>query len=121
MKFTARVIPGKGRGKRIGIPTVNLLPPKNFSLEHGIWACWAYISKQKFPGALHWGPVPVFGEEEPSLEVHLLRNTPDIPKSIEIEAVTYLRPVMNFKTAEKLKKQVEKDIEQCAKTLGLQS
>lgn len=124
IKFSARVIKGRGRGKRIGIPTVNLQPPENFSLKEGIWACWVYparsgLGKQKLAGALHWGPVPVFGEEKPSLEVHILGNALEIPVVLEVEAVAYLRPVMNFKDAEELKKQVRKDIIACKKALGV--
>lgn len=119
MKFSARVVKGKGRGKRIGIPTANLKPPENFSAKEGIWACWVVIDGRKLPGALHWGPVPVFGEEKRSLEVHILQDAPQIPSELGIELVSWLRPVRNFENAEKLKEQVEKDIIACKKALGV--
>lgn len=120
MKFRARVVRGKGRGRRIGIPTVNLVPPPNFPAKEGIWACWVSLNEKKCAGAMHWGPVPVFGEKSPSLEVHLLEAAPEIPEELTVELVAYLRPVRNFENAEKLREQVEEDIRRCKEILGLQ-
>jgi len=43
MKFKSRHIKGKGRGKKMGFPTINLKIPSNFKLEDGIYAAKVFI------------------------------------------------------------------------------
>ena len=47
MKFKSRHIKGKGRGKILGFPTINLEIPKRFSLAIGIWAVKVWIKDNK--------------------------------------------------------------------------
>ncbi|MBI5619675.1 riboflavin kinase, partial [Candidatus Gottesmanbacteria bacterium] len=72
MKITSRQIKGKGRGKLLGFPTINLEIPEGLTLKEGIWAVWVTIAGKRYGGALHFGPVPTFREREKSLEVFLL-------------------------------------------------
>lgn len=45
--FTANVIKGKGRGKELGFPTINLAVPENFNLKPGIYACWVKLDNDQ--------------------------------------------------------------------------
>jgi len=115
MKFTSTQIKGKGRGKPIGFPTINLKIPVNFGLEDGIYAAKVNINKKLFIGALHYGPVPTFNESEKSLEVFLLGSSNNElenlnGKIIEVEIVKYLRPVIKFKSKEELVRQIDNDV-----------
>lgn len=119
--FDAERVPGKGRGKRLGFPTINLRIPAGLGLEYGIYACWVQVGDRAYPAALHYGPVPVFGEEEPSLEVHLLDSTPETPPHIlRVEVVRWLRPVLHFPSPEALRAQMEQDVDACRRALGLE-
>ncbi len=122
MKFTSTQIKGKGRGKLMGFPTINLKIPANFELEDGIYTAKVNIENKIFKGALHYGPVPTFSEEEKSLEVYLIKVTNNDlisygwenfdEKIINVEIIKYLRPVIKFKSKEELIKQIDEDVKQ---------
>lgn len=113
MRFESVHIKGKGRGKPMGFPTINLKIPENFELEDGIYAVKVNIEKKIFKGALHYGPVPTFAEEQQSLEVYLIdyderENLNE--KIVKVAIIKYLRPVINFRSKEELIKQIEEDV-----------
>ncbi|MEK7633266.1 MAG: riboflavin kinase [Patescibacteria group bacterium] len=117
MKFESIHIKGKGRGKPMGFPTINLKIPENFELKDGIYASKVNIGNKVFVGALHYGSVPTFNESEKSLEVYLIgldnnefENLDG--KMIKIEIVKYLREIIKFNSKKELIKQIEKDVKQ---------
>ena len=113
--FTSKKIKGKGRGKKMGFPTINLAIPKKLSIVDGIYAVRVHIGRTSYAGALHFGATPVFGEKKKSLEVYLL-DVKDLPnakvvgKNIEVEVVRRVRPVMNFATPRLLVDQIALDV-----------
>lgn len=120
MKFESTHIKGKGRGKPMGFPTINLKIPGDFELEEGVYAAKVTIENKIFIGALHYGPVPTFNENEQSLEVFLLgssnnelENLDD--KRINVEIEKYLRPIIKFKLVKELVKQIEEDVKNIIK------
>ncbi len=118
--FSTRQIPGHGRGKFLGFPTINMTIPSSLDMETGIYAVWVSISGKTFAGALHYGPVPVFGQDEHTLEVFLLDTTGnDIEDTskIEITPVKRLRDVRNFGTQDALVVQIRKDVEDVRRAL----
>ena len=121
MKFKSSQVKGKGRGKLLGFPTINLEIPKDVGLLDGIYAVRVYIEGASFIGALHSGPIPTFNETERTLEVFLIdidaKNLPDYIAKLEIEIIKYLRPVLNFENQEELAKQISKDVEETRKLL----
>ena len=66
----ASVVRGAGRGKKLGIATLNFDPNAARGLKEGIYVC-RVIFERPYWGVLHYGPRPVFGEADNSLEVHL--------------------------------------------------
>ncbi len=116
MVFQSKQIKGNGRGRGIGFPTINLVIPHDFSLDEGIYAVWVIIDNITFKGALHYGPVPTFGEKSPQLEVHLVDVGEsdiflDTDTNIEIDVVDKLRDIKNFINTEDLIYQIDKDVE----------
>lgn len=107
----AVVIPGRSRGRRIGIPTLNIdlrAIPKE--LEHGIYACWITVNGKRLMGAMHYGPRPVFKDSE-TFEVHVLDAAlAESPKTVDIEIVARIRDVENFASTEALKETIAADI-----------
>ncbi len=109
----ANVITGRSRGRRIGIPTINLelanLPKE---LKLGIYACWIMINDKKYRGAMHYGLRPVFKDTE-TLEVHILDETiMDEPKTVDLEIVGFIRDVEDFPSPEALVERIRRDIEE---------
>ena len=120
MKFESTHIKGKGRGKPMGFPTINLKIPDNFELKDGIYAAKVTIENKVFIGALHYGSVPTFNEQEKSLEVFLLgSNISELEnlggKIIKVEIIKYLRPVIKFKSKGELIKQINEDVKKIQK------
>ena len=123
MKFKTVTIKGKGRGKGIGFPTINMeIPPELvLGLKEGIYACRVTVNEEKYGGALFYGPIPVFGETEKSLEVYLVDSGymyagPGV--DIEVELLKYIREVRDFSSVELMQMQMEKDIAQIRQVLG---
>ena len=111
MKFTTLVIKGQGRGKILGFPTFNFKIPPQFIAKHGIYAGWVWIKSQKYPGAFHYGPIPVFSDPTPHLEVFVLDYEPDVlVTAITFEFVTYLRPIRNFPNPAALARRISLDV-----------
>jgi riboflavin kinase/FMN adenylyltransferase len=126
MKFETNQIKGKGRGKSMGFPTINFKIPSNFILKEGIYAVEVNIEDKIFSGALHYGPVPTFNEQEKSLEVFLLgSNNSELEnldgKIIKVEIIKYLRPVIKFESKEELIKQIKEDVINIKKMTNVKS
>ena len=107
----ARVIKGAGRGKKIRVPTVNFDPSSAKGLKEGIYVCRIIIGKPYW-GVLHFGPRPVFAEEDRSLEAHFFEFDDMIGdlKHADIEIYDFIRKVLNFKDKDALVVQINKDI-----------
>lgn len=123
MKFSSTQVKGKGRGKLLGFPTINLNIPDDFKLIEGIYAVKVFIEGQEFLGALHFGPIPTFKEEGETLEVFLIDVNPEnLPETsgldIEIEIIKYLRAVQNFPDQDSLAKQIGEDVLETKKLQG---
>ncbi|OGG30482.1 hypothetical protein A3A63_00825 [Candidatus Gottesmanbacteria bacterium RIFCSPLOWO2_01_FULL_46_9] len=120
--FSTRQIKGKGRGKFLGYPTINMLIPPDFELVDGIYAVWVTLEGIRFRGALHWGPVPTFDDVVKSLEVYLLgvddgaldRTTISV---LTVEIVKKLRDIQKFSSVDELTKQIRRDVEEVRRIL----
>lgn len=115
-----RVILGRSRGKRIGIPTINLDPsqaPKN--LQHGIYACYIRIAGKRYRGAMHYGLRPVFDDTK-TLEVHVLDEDIDgVPETVDLMIVGRIRDVLDFPDTEGLLQAINDDILQTRAMLAM--
>ena len=114
MKFITTTVTGQGRGKELGYPTVNMLIPENVPLLliPGIYAAKAVIKGEKYYGALYYGQVPTFDEEDNVLEIHLfdtLNFYLGSGEEIEVETVKYIRDIIKFELPEQLVLQMDKD------------
>lgn len=116
MRFSSFQIKGKGRGKGIGFPTINLDIPTHFEMKDGVYAVIVGIEGRSYSGALHYGPIPVFNETEKSLEIFLLdvveANFPVIKnKTIEVDVKRYIREIISFSNPKALAAQIQQDVE----------
>ena len=111
IKIRAKVVAGAGRGKRLGVPTINLEPTSARDLPEGIWVAKVYLP-QVYLGVLHFGPRPTFGEDKRTLEIHLLdfEEQVVVPKEVNVEIFSFIRPVLAFKTPQAMVKKIGQDI-----------
>ncbi len=111
-RFTAPVITGAGRGRRIGTPTLNVdLTAVPADLGDGIYAVQAsWAGGGSFAAVMHLGPRPVF-QDSRSCEVHLLDAVPPADtQTVSVTVVARLRDVQNFPSPEALVAQIQRDI-----------
>lgn len=116
MLFLTKQIKGVGRGHEIGFPTINLALQSDPNIEDGIYAVWVSIDGVKYKGALHYGPIPTFGQDKKTMEVYLIGFTDeDVPETehrdIEVDFVSKIRDVWSFNGKDDLGVQIKKDIE----------
>ena len=84
------VAAGKGEGRNIGYPTLNLEPAREINLREGVYSA-----------IVNYGKAPTFGErawKRPVLEAHLVK---------------FLREERKFSSPEELKAQIAADLERC--------
>lgn len=122
MSYKTKQIKGKGRGKFLGYPTINLKIPPVFKEEDGIYAAWVGIAEKKYKGAVHYGPVPTFHEKEKSFEVFLLdaeeKDLAGLKEIIiEIELVKKIRDILEFTNPDDLSSQIGEDVKEVEKIL----
>lgn len=119
LSFLAQVESGRGRGKEMGIPTLNLaLMDVHPDLEEGIYACFVTVEGEKMQAAMHYGPRPVF-KDTLSCEAHLLdRELSETPTMVKVDVIGRLRDVADFPSKEELIAQIQRDVETARKILS---
>jgi riboflavin kinase/FMN adenylyltransferase len=110
--LSGRVVRGAGRGRTIGVPTINvgeyserkLLPPD------GVYAARVEWAGGQAGGMLNQGPKPTFGDNRRSVEVHLFGVDADLYGGwVRVEWVERLRDVQSFHSVEELQLQLKRD------------
>ncbi len=96
----------------MGTPTLNLtLSDVPDNLKEGIYVCKAIIGDQTYNAAMHYGPRPVH-KDSTSCEVHILDEViAEAPKTLTVDVIEYLRPVLDFPTEAALIAQIHDDIQ----------
>jgi riboflavin kinase/FMN adenylyltransferase len=93
------VVHGDAIGREIGFPTANLDPAiEGFLPADGVYAAWAVIDGVRYGAAVSIGNNPTFdGVPARRTEAHLLDAKVDAyGKSIELQFVDYIRPMVKF-------------------------
>jgi riboflavin kinase / FMN adenylyltransferase len=113
---------GAGRGKSIGIPTINLAAPSPRKLlpPDGVYACAVEWKGGRHGAMTNLGPRPTFGEHARALEAHLFGYDGDLyGELVTVEFVRRLRDVMRFPSADALKAQLAQDREAAVAALRM--
>jgi riboflavin kinase/FMN adenylyltransferase len=106
------VVRGAGRGRGLGVPTVNLAPPEPKKLlpPDGVYAAVVSWRGGRRGAMLNLGPRPTFGEAARALEAHLFGFTGDLlGVDVTVEFVRRLRDVTRFASAVALREQLDRD------------
>ena len=117
-KFTVRGSrsSGKGVGKAIGCPTVNLKPENlGVRLPLGVYA----VEIEGVRGVANYGLAPTMADrawKTPVLEVHFLQDPPDPivrQSGCSVAFLRFIRPERKFDSVEDLRRQIAEDCESC--------
>ncbi len=106
---------GKGEGKALGFPTVNIVPDAGMCLP----PCGVYAIEG---GVANLGFAPTFGDrawEEPVLEAHYFEAPPRLAagERARVPLLRFLRPEKRFASAAELRAQIARDAAEARKPL----
>lgn len=109
------VVEGEQRGRTLGFPTANLLPPPGRVLpEHGVYACRATVDGAVHPAAVSIGVRPQFETRLGVLvEAYLLDYSGTLyGEQIELEFLDRLRGEQKFSGVDELIAQIQRDVDE---------
>ncbi|MCU0619919.1 MAG: riboflavin biosynthesis protein RibF [Gemmatimonadales bacterium] len=110
-RISGPVVPGDGRGRQLGVRTINLeVPPRKLLPPDGVYAVRVEHRDGVSGGMLNQGPRPTFGDGRRLLEAHLFGASRDLyGEWVRIEWVARLRDIQRFGSPEELAAQLERD------------
>jgi riboflavin kinase / FMN adenylyltransferase len=111
-RVTGHVAHGRGQGRVLGAPTVNLMPIEHAALPaDGVYAGRAITPAGTFLAGISVGVPPMFPEAIDHLEAHLLDFSGDLyGATVTLEFVERLRDQRRFATPEVLAQAIEADL-----------
>jgi riboflavin kinase/FMN adenylyltransferase len=112
---------GAGRGRTIGVPTINLRADERKLLPpDGVYAVRVSCRTGGFGGMMNQGPRPTFGVAERGLEIHLFGFAGQLyGEPVKVEWVRRLRDVRTFPSGAALVEQLAQDARDARDSLNL--
>jgi riboflavin kinase/FMN adenylyltransferase len=119
-QLEGRVVRGHHRGKDLGFATANLAWKKELLVPTGIYIAWACFDEQRWPAVVNIGFNPTFGDQELSIEAHLLGFKKELyGRSLRLALLKKIRDEKKFEKVEELQSQIRQDIETAKSFLGV--
>lgn len=102
---------GEERGRRLGFPTLNVIPEERLPLPFGVYASRVALGGRRFDGVSNYGVRPtVDGTHQPTLETYLFDFEGDVyGEEVEVFPLHLLRPERKFPSLEALTVQIAAD------------
>lgn len=107
-----KVIPGDGRGRKLGFPTANLelLEPGKLMPPPGVYATVVEVDNYRYPSVSHFGERPTFPGAAPSIETHIIGFDGNIyDHTLQLGMIDRLRDIGAFPNPQMLVKQMLMD------------
>lgn len=129
-RLIGRVVQGRGKGRQLGFPTLNMERPEQVVPGEGVYAGWVLVSpsregllsqEDRWPAVFSIGRTRTFGDDLPHLiEAHVLAGPvaePAIPW-MAMEFSERLRAQHAFPTQDQLVSQIRRDCQRARAILG---
>lgn len=118
-RVAGTVVEGDRRGRQLGFPTANLLPPAVALPADGVYAGRVQLEGGSSPAVVNIGSRPTFDHGQLRLEAHLLDWAGDLyGRRLTVEFVARLRGEQRFPGPEALRAQIEQDVALARRLLG---
>lgn len=106
--LTGKVVHGHQLGRQLGIPTANLMLPKELVVPRfGVYACIAVVEGIRYPAVTNIGTRPTVAGIGITVEPWILDYTGDLyDREITLEFYQFLRPEQKFSTLEALRQEI---------------
>lgn len=105
------VVHGKKKGRTMDFPTANIGYDEAISLPpSGVYASYVLLRGKRYKGITNIGPRPTFGEEDVTIETHIIDFSGNIyGMKITVYLISYLRPTVRFNSIDELKEALAED------------
>lgn len=113
--FGGIVVRGDGIGRTYGYPTANInCSKKNVDIQPGVYACYAFVHKKKYPAAL------AIQQKPWKLEVHLFDFDEDLYGIyMEVEPIQKVGEYQSVSNTKELIEKIQNDIKMVKDLLGV--
>jgi riboflavin kinase/FMN adenylyltransferase len=111
---------GAARGRKMGVPTVNLYPQDRLLPLFGVYATRVMIGDVSFHAVSNLGVRPTFDDDSRvSLESFLFRDPGHIPNgtAASVALIGFIRPERRFESPEALTTQIRDDVDAAKRQL----
>ena len=110
--ITGKIIRGFGRGHEIGFPTANIYVNElKLIPADGVYAAFAHHKGVIYKGVLNIGSNPTFGNQNKTIELHILNFSKDIyDEIITVHFVSRMRGEIKFSSVDALICRINDDI-----------
>lgn len=119
--FSGEVISGRGWGRKLNMPTINVaFPSRKVLPAPGVYAARARLDEatEWLPAALSIGNNSSVGGSEISVEFHVIGKSISTSKKAEVEMVSWHRAQQHFENLDLLAAQMQRDVEAIAAILS---
>jgi len=112
--LSGEVVHGKALGRKLGVPTANLLLPKGLAIpKFGVYACSCLIDGVRYPAVTNLGTRPTVAGSNITVEPWILDYSGDLyGRRIILEFHYFLRPEMKFPSLEALKEEIHRNADE---------
>ena len=120
-RLTGRVVHGRGLGRKVDMPTANLLPDPGQTLpELGVYAARCRVDGETYLGVTNVGLRPTVDQDRAvTVETYVLGLSRDLyGREMELELWAFLRPTRKMASLAAVKAQVEADSRAVEALLG---
>jgi len=129
-RLISGIVPGRGKGKRLGFPTLNLEKPQQIVPAEGVYVGTVEVAEsieevcsaeERIPAVFSLGRATTYGAGQPLLvEAHLLVDNAEqlTGRWMAIDFIERIRSQQKFETETELSKQIAKDCEKAKQIIA---
>lgn len=119
-RVVGKVVSGRGDGRRIRVPTANVVPPAEAAVPPaGVYACRVVVDGVEYPAGVSVGRPPSFPGAEEAVEAHLIGYEGDLyDRTLRVEFLDRLRDQRPFASVDELAAAIAEDLEQVRLRFG---